>query len=118
MSGVGAAYCFGSRLRQADVSHVTGGDHFRDGPDCLLDWHLWVHPAKAIDVDVIGAEPAQGIGQEIPDRHWSAVDADEGIVGSAKCSKLHTDDYAVPVPAAQRVPNEQLIVPHAVVIAG
>jgi hypothetical protein len=43
---------------------------------------------------------------------------DEGIVGSAQCSKLHTDDCAVPVPATQRLPDQQLIVPHAVVIAG
>jgi hypothetical protein len=42
----------------------------------------------------------------------------KALSGGAQCSKLHTDDYAVPVSAAQRLPDQQLIVPHAVVIAG
>jgi hypothetical protein len=42
----------------------------------------------------------------------------KALSGARSAPKLHTDDCAVPVPAAQRLPDQQLIVPHAVVIAG
>ena len=60
MDGVGAAHRFGSCLRQADVPHIARTDHLCDGSDGLLDWYVWVYPAEAVGVDVIGAEASQG----------------------------------------------------------
>ena len=51
---------FGSCLRQADVPHIARTDHLCDGSDGLLDWYVWVYPAEAVGVDVIGAEASQG----------------------------------------------------------
>jgi hypothetical protein len=77
-----------------------------------------VDPTEAVDVYVIGAEAPQGIGQKVADRHRPAVDTDEGVVGPAQRSELHADHDAVPIPTTQRLADEQLIVPHAVVVAG
>ena len=88
------------------------------GPDRVLDRNRRVHAAEAVDVDVIGAQALQGVGQEVPYRHRPSVDADEGIVEGAQGAELDAEDHAVAVPAPQRLADEQLVVAHAVVVAG
>ena len=87
----GAADGVGADLGQADVADVAGLDHLGDGADGLLDRHGRVEPGEAVDVDVVGAEPAQGVGQGVLHRGRAAVDAEPAAVGAAQGAELHAD---------------------------
>ena len=47
----------GADLREADVAHVAGLHQLGDRADRLLDRHVRIEPRRAVDVDVVGAEP-------------------------------------------------------------
>jgi hypothetical protein len=44
---------------------MAGRDHLGDGPDGVLDGDLRVDAAETVDVDVVGAQALQAIGQEV-----------------------------------------------------
>jgi len=60
----GAADGLGANLGQADGADVPGLDEFGDRSDRLLDGNGGVEPGRAVDVDVVGAEALQGVGEE------------------------------------------------------
>jgi hypothetical protein len=101
MGGMRAPERLGSCLRQADVAHPAGVDHLRDRSDRVLDRDGRVHATEAVDVDVIGAQALQGVGQEVPYRHRPSVDADEGVVRGAQRAELDAEHHTVAVPAPQ-----------------
>ena len=78
----GAPHRLGADLRQPDVADVAGLHHLGDGADRVLDRHGGIEPRRAIDVDVVGAEPAQRVGEEVLHRRGPAVDADQPPAGS------------------------------------
>ena len=51
-------------LGQPDRPDVAGLDHVGDRTDGLLDRHVRVEPSGTVDVDVVGAEALQRVGQE------------------------------------------------------
>ena len=53
----GAADRLGADLGEADVADVSRVDHFADRADRLLYRHVGVEARRAIDVDVLDAEP-------------------------------------------------------------
>jgi hypothetical protein len=55
---------FDAHLGEADVAHVAGVDHLAERADGLLDGHRWVESRRAVDVEVIGAEPAQAVARK------------------------------------------------------
>ena len=72
MDGRGAADRLGADLRQPDVAHVAGLHHVGDRADGLLDRHVGIEPRRAVDVDVVDAEPLQRIGQGVLHRGGAA----------------------------------------------
>ena len=73
MHRMGASDRLGADFRQPDMPDVTGADHVGDGADRVLDWHCRIEPGRAIDVDMIGAEPAQRVGEEVLHRGRAGV---------------------------------------------
>ena len=106
-------------LGQPDVPDVPGLDHLGDGPDGVLDRHLRVQPGRLVQVDVVGAEPGQRVGQRVLRHGRAGVVPDEGARRVPLPAELHLDEHALPAdPAAQRVAQQQLVVAHAVEVAG
>ena len=86
-----AADRLGADLGEADVADVARLDHLGDRADRLLDRHLGVEAAEPVDVDVVGAEPAQRVGEEVLHRDRAAVDADPAAAGIAQDAELDAD---------------------------
>src|SRR5262249_27321306 len=85
------------------------------GPDGVLDRHLRVQPGRLVQVDVVGAEPGQRVGQRALRRGRARVVPDEGPRRVPLPAELHLDEHALPGDtAAQRVAQQELVVAHAV----
>jgi hypothetical protein len=59
MDRVGPAQRGRADLGQADAPDVSGLDQLAEGADRLLDRHFGIGPSGPVDVDVVGAQPAQ-----------------------------------------------------------
>jgi hypothetical protein len=118
---IGCAACApegcGSGFRQANVSDITGLDHFCHCADRVLDGHGGIDSSKTIDVDPIGSKPAQGVSGKGLDGGRAAVHAQPVSLRIAQRTALHADNDLLSVPSSQRVAEQQLVVPHAVVVA-
>ena len=62
-----------------------------DRADGLLDRHGRVDPRGPVDVDVVRAEPAQRVGQEVLHRLGPVVDADPAVRRVAEPAELDAD---------------------------
>ena len=118
VDGVRAADGLGAALGEPDVPNVARLHHFRDGADGLLDRDVGEHAARSVDVDVIGAEPTERVGEEVLDRRRSQVVAHNRTVRSPHEPELDADDRLLALPAAKCLPDEELVVPGRVVVAG
>jgi hypothetical protein len=95
--GVGAAQRLRADLGQSDVPDVPGLDLLGDGADRLLDRDVRVQPGRTVDVDVVGAEAAQRVGEEVLDRRRPRVVAQPAAVRVAQGAELDADaDLAMP----------------------
>jgi hypothetical protein len=65
---VGPPQRLGPGLRQPDVAHVAGLHELGDGAHRLFDRHLRIDAPEPVDVDVVGAEAGQGVGERVLDR--------------------------------------------------
>jgi len=54
----------GADLGKPDMADVSCLHHLGDGADCLLDGDVGIKPGRAIDIDIVGAEAAEGISEE------------------------------------------------------
>ena len=115
---MGAPDRLGADFRQPDMPDVTGADHVGDGADRVLDWHCRIEPGRAIDVDIVGAEPAQRVGEKVLHRRRPAVVADEHAGRIAQRAEFHRNDHAVARHAFERAADQHLVVAHAVEVAG
>jgi len=118
VDGVGPPDGLRPHLGQADVTDVPGPDHLRDRPDRVLDGHPRVEPGGLVQVHVVGAEPGQRVGQRVLYRGRAGVVPDERAGRVPLPAELHLDEYAVPADPAQRAPQQQLVVAHAVEVTG
>ena len=108
----------GADLRQADVPDVTGLHHLGDGADGILDRHVRIEPRRTIDVDIIGTQAAQAVGQKILYRPRTRVIEAEAAGGIAERAELDADLHVLPRTAAQRLGDQKLVVAGAVEIPG
>jgi hypothetical protein len=69
------------------VADVAGVDHLLDGAHRVLDRHRRVEPGRAVDVDVVDAQPGQRVGQEVLDRLGPVVGAAEAADGVAQLAR-------------------------------
>ena len=115
----GAADRVGADLGQADVAHVAGLHQLGDGADGLLDRHLRVDAGRPVDVDVLGAQPPQRVGER----------SSAPPPGARRCrpsrrrrvaqgAELDADAHAVAAAPRERLADEQLVVAHPVEVAG
>ena len=118
VSSVGAADGVDAGLGQPHIAHVAGLDEVADGADGFLDRHVRVDPAWPVDIDVVGVEALQGVGEERLHCRRAAVIAEPGTVGAAQGPELDADHDLVAPAAGQRLGDEHLVVAHAVVVAG
>ena len=72
----------------------------------------------AIDVDMVDAEPLQGIGEEALDGLGPRVNAQPAAGGIAQSAELHADQRLFALAASQRLADQHLVVAHAVEVAG
>src|SRR6266508_2854307 len=117
VDGVRATDGVGADLGEADVADVAGLHHLRDCADGLFDRDVGEHPARPVDIDVVGAEPAERVGEEVLHGLWAQVVADDRPVGRAHEPELDANDGLLALPAAKRLPDEELVVPGRVVVA-
>jgi hypothetical protein len=100
------------------VTHVTSLHHVGDRPNGILDRHGRVEPRRPVDVDVVGAEPAQRIAEEVLHRERPRIVAQPIAADIAQRTELDADDDAVAITAGKRFADQHLVVTHAVEIAG
>ena len=92
----------------ADVARL---DQLRDRADRLLDRDVGEDAPGPVDVDVVGAEPAQRVGEEVLDRGRAQVVADDPAVGAAHEPELDADDRLLAIASLERLADQQLVVP-------
>jgi hypothetical protein len=117
MHGVRAADRLGTDLGEAEVAHVARLDQLCDRAHRLLDRNVREDAAGPIDVDVVRAQSPQRVSEEVLDRSRPQVVADDRPVRAAHEPELDADDRLLAVAAAQRLTDEQLVVPSCVVVA-
>ena len=106
----------GRGLRQADVADVAGLYHVGDGADGVLDRHLRIDPRGLIEIDIIGAQSLERIGEEVLGRRRTCVIAQALAVGIAHGAVFDGDEGALPPPAFQGFAQHQFGVAGAVEI--
>jgi hypothetical protein len=114
----GAADRLGADLGQADVPHVPRLHELADRADGLLDRHLGVQARRAIDVDVLDAQPVQAVRERGLDRGRARVIAEPGAVRPSLGPELDAQQEVLPRAAADRLADQHLVVAHAVEVAG
>jgi hypothetical protein len=73
---------------------------------------------SSIDIDVIGAEALQAIGERVLHRRRPAVDPEEAALRIAQRAELDAELVGIPRPPFQRARQEHFVVSGAVEIAG
>ena len=101
-------------LGETDVADVPGLHHLGEDTDGLLDRQRVVDPSRSVDVDVVRAQSAQAVGEEVPDRRRPGVDAAPAPVRSAQGAELHAENDVLAPAATEGVAKEQLVVAHAI----
>ena len=67
---------------------------------------------------MVGSQAPEGIGERGLDRRWTCVVAQPAAVGGALGAELDADQHVVVHPARERLGDQQLVVAHAVEVAG
>ncbi|CAG6397497.1 hypothetical protein SCOCK_560007 [Actinacidiphila cocklensis] len=116
--GVGAADGLRPYLGQPDVADVSGLDQFGDGADRVLDRGVGGEAGGAVDVDMVGPEATQRVGERVFHMGGTALDADEGSVGAAQTAELHAQENLFAIAVVERAADEVLVVAHAVEVGG
>ena len=86
-------------LGESDVPDVARLHHLPDRADHLLDRDIREHPFRPVDVDVLGAQPAKRVGEEVVDRERAQVVADDRAARAAHEPELDADDRLLAVAA-------------------
>jgi hypothetical protein len=116
--GVRAPDRLGADLGETEVADVARLHQLPDRAHRLLDRDVGEDTARPVDVDVVGAQPPERVGEEVLDRWRAQVVSDDRPVRPAHEPELDTDYGSLAVTALQRPANQQLVVPGGVVVAG
>lgn len=113
---MGPAQRLGTDLRETDVADVAGLHQLGDRADRFLDRHVRRDASGPVDVDVIGVEAAERVGEEVLHRLGAQVVADDAAVGRPHEPELDAEHGPLAGTAAQGLAQQQLVVAHAVVV--
>ena len=119
VDGLGFGDGGGADFGEADVSDPAGFHAVSDGADGLVEGDGRVGATGHVEVDVVGPELAEGLGEGVFDGDRAAVDADELAVGAAEGAELHLDEELVAGLARglEGAGQEELVVPPAVEVS-
>jgi hypothetical protein len=70
MNGVRPADRLRAHFREPEVTDVARLDQLLDRADRPLDRDVRKHPSRPVDVDVVGSEAAERVGEEVLHRRW------------------------------------------------
>ena len=103
---------------QAECAYVTGLDQIGDRADGVFDGHIRIQACGPVNVDVIGTQTLQRIGERGLDRRRTLVVSEPGAVRPALCAEFDAELVTVARHRCQRLAQQQFVVPHAVEVAG
>ena len=75
LDGVGASDRAGARFGESEVADLAGGDEVADGAGDVFDGDVGVDAVLVEEVDVVGAEPPEGVVGDLADAFGAAVGA-------------------------------------------
>src|SRR5690606_22321084 len=105
-------------LTEPDVSDVPLLDELRDGSHRFLNGDVGIEARRAVDVDVVDAEPAQRVGQRVLDVVGVDIEPRRHPFGSQLRAELHREHDVVAAATLYRLANEQLVVAGPVEVGG
>jgi len=100
------------------VADVSGLHHVGDGADRILNRHCRIPPRRLVEIDVVGAQPPQGVGEKVLHRARATVVAEKLEIGGAQRAELDREKDALALAALERLADQHLIVARAVEVAG
>jgi hypothetical protein len=100
------------------VTNVSSLHHVGDGADGVLDRHRGIQPRGLVEIDMVGAQPPQRVGEKVLHRIRPAVVAEEFEVRAAHRAEFDRDEGALALAAFERLPDQHLVVPRTVEVAG
>jgi hypothetical protein len=112
-----AANGFRPHFGQADVADVPGLHHIGDGADGLLDGDRGVQAGGPVDVDAIHTEAGEAVREEVLYGGGTRVKSEPDAIGTTERAELDRDQ-GLAATALERAAHQDLIVSHAVEIAG
>jgi len=77
-----------THFREADVAHVAGRNHLRDGSDGVFNGDVGVKAGRAIDVNVVDAEALERVGKSRLHGCGTGVVAEPGAVGAGAARRI------------------------------
>ena len=99
------------------MADVAGLYRIGNRADRFFNRHGRIEPARTVNVDVIGPEPAQCVGEKVLHGGGPRIHAEPGARRIAHRTELDADDCALS-PSAKGLPDQQLVMAHSVVVAG
>src|SRR5579884_2097754 len=103
---------------EADPANVAIPHQLADRADRVFDRHVAVESRRTVDVDVIDAEPLEGIREKVLHGSRSRVVSNEGARRVSHAAELDAEHDIVAPPLRERVTDEQLVVPLTVKVPG
>ena len=105
-------------LGEADVAHVALLDEVGDRADRVLDRHVRVEARGAVDVDDVDAAGASGCRRRSSSRRRAGVSTPSHAPSGARSAPNFTESCTLSRRPSMARPIEQLVVAHAVEVAG
>jgi hypothetical protein len=118
MNRIGAADCCGRGLGDPDVAHIARLHHVGDRADRVLDRHRRVDAGRLIQVDVVGAEAGEAVGEERLHRVGRGVQSEPFSVRTAQRAEAHRDEGTLAPSALEGFLQQHLVLAHAVHVGG
>jgi hypothetical protein len=104
----------GADLGKPDMADVSCLHHLGDGADRLLDGDVGIKPGRAIDIDIVGAEAAEGISEEGLHCRRPRVIAEPISGDVAQRAELDADHDGRAVAALKCFIDQHLVVAHSI----
>ena len=99
------------------MPHVPCAHAFDDGSDGILDGDGRIEARRLVDVDVVGPEPLERVGECRLYRRRASIKAQEGPRRIALRPELHLEEGPFAVAALQSLAQQELVAAHSVEVA-
>src|SRR2546422_9637570 len=93
-----------------DMSNVSCLNQVSDGAYRIFNGDVWVEPGRPIDIDVVGAEALQRLGQIVLHGHRTGVNAIPPPLRVSQSAEFDAQYHRAAVAASDCFPDQKLIV--------